>query len=105
VDVPDCQDCGACCHAPNPGHVPLTGEDHARLRPSEQRDLVVFRGSRCFMRLDDGRCVNLVEEDGRFACGVYARRPAICRELERGDPGCGYARLLVYGDSDPTSTR
>ena len=88
----DCQSCGACCHAANPGHVPLTGEDHARLLPHEQETLVEFHGVRCFMKVVEQRCVNLREEQGHFACAIYERRPQVCRDLKRGDEACAFER-------------
>ncbi|MCA8925212.1 MAG: YkgJ family cysteine cluster protein [Planctomycetes bacterium] len=88
----DCQLCGACCCSDSPGHVPLSGEDHARLTPSEQRALTEFRGTRCFMRMRRGRCVNLELHEGRFACAIYPRRPQVCRDYERGGPACDLDR-------------
>ena len=90
--VPDCQRCGACCRAQHPGHVPLTGADHARLTEPEQQTLVVFRGTRCFMKVEHGRCINLREAGGWFSCAIYARRPQVCRDLERGDDACAWER-------------
>lgn len=84
----DCQTCGVCCLARHDEHVPLTGEDHARLTEAERLDLAVFDGVRCFMRVVDGRCVNLREEGGRFACAIYERRPQVCRDYQRGGPSC-----------------
>ena len=37
-------------------------------------------------RLDDGWCAALDRE--RMCCGIYARRPLICREFEMGGPDC-----------------
>lgn len=98
ADVPNCQACGACCFAPNPGHVPVTGADHARLLPAEQRDLVTWRGNRAFMKVTGDRCVNLLEVDGHFSCAIYERRPTVCRDLERGDDACAYERGRVHGE-------
>jgi len=68
--------------------VPLSGEDHARLTPEEQRERTVFRGIRCFMRMVDGRCVNLEREGDRVRCALYERRPQVCRDYARGGPAC-----------------
>ena len=89
---PDCLTCGACCFAPNRGHLPLSGEDHARLLPAEQESLTVFVGTRCFMRVEDGRCVNLQVGGGRYVCAIYERRPQVCRDYERGGSACDYDR-------------
>ncbi len=97
MDASDCQACGACCFARTPGHVPLAGADHARLTEDEQRERTLFRGNRCFMRVVDGRCVNLVETNGRFGCAIYERRPAVCREYEQGGEACAFDRERVYG--------
>ncbi len=88
----DCQDCGVCCLTSNPDHIPVMGGDHALMTRAEQHDLVVFRGNCCFMRIQDGRCVNLVEAEGRFHCAIYERRPGVCRIFERGSPECAAAR-------------
>ena len=91
-DGPDCLACGACCFAPNPGHLPLTGADHARLLPAEQETLTVFEGTRCFMRIEHGRCVNLQDLGGQWVCAIYERRPQVCRDYERGGDACAYDR-------------
>jgi Fe-S-cluster containining protein len=97
-EPPECQACGACCFASNPGHVPVTGEDYARLTAAEQRDLVVVRrGNKLFLRAEGGRCANLIESEGGFACAIYERRPAVCRALERGSPACRYEHGRIYG--------
>jgi len=90
--VPDCQDCGACCFADNPGHVPVTGDDFERLGPEEQTILTRFEANRCFMRTAGGRCINLVQEGARFGCAIYLRRPAVCRDYERGGAACSVDR-------------
>jgi uncharacterized protein len=89
---PDCLACGACCFASNPGHLPLSGADHARLLPTEQAALVRFEGTRCLMRIREGRCVNLRHDAGRWTCAIYERRPQACRDYERGGEACAYDR-------------
>jgi uncharacterized protein len=89
---PDCLACGACCFAPNRGHLPLSGADHARLLPEERETLTVFEGTRCYMRIEDGRCVNLQELEGQWVCAIYERRPQVCRDYERGGEACAYDR-------------
>lgn len=92
----DCQDCAACCHAAHPRHVPVTGADHARLRPEEQARLAWWDGNRCFLRTQGGRCAALARDGaGRFACTIYERRPQVCRDLERGSPACDAAIELT----------
>jgi Fe-S-cluster containining protein len=87
--IPECLQCGACCFGEGERYVPVTGDDHARLDDDAER-LTVFFGIRCFMRMEQGHCAALeISADGRFACSVYSRRPATCRELERGGPACG----------------
>jgi uncharacterized protein len=93
--VPDCQDCGACCTSPSPGHVPITGDDYARLTPDERERLTDWDGNRCFMRLVGERCVNLLCEQGRFTCAIYERRPQVCRDYEQGGEACAYDRERV----------
>jgi Fe-S-cluster containining protein len=88
----DCMRCGACCFSESPRHVRVTGDDHARLGDDAER-LVVWEGNQAFMRLatlgGESACGALVLlGDGRFACSIYARRPAVCRELGRGSPEC-----------------
>lgn len=64
------------------------GDDHARLTQDEQARLVVWRGNRAFLRMEDGHCAALVVKDGRWSCGVYERRPQLCRDLARGGDAC-----------------
>ena len=81
-------------------YVQLTGEDHARLAPEERKRLTVFHGTRCYMRMHDGRCAALEIEDGRFACSIYERRPDLCRVYERGGPACAHD-FAVRGSETP----
>ena len=48
------------------------------------------------MAMEGGRCAALRVDRGRreFVCTVYERRPALCRELERGSPQCQGERDL-----------
>jgi Fe-S-cluster containining protein len=86
--APDCQECGACCFAPHDQHVRVMGDDHARLTPDEQARLVVWIGNRAWLRMEDGHCAALAVVDGRWTCGVYERRPQLCRDLTRGGDAC-----------------
>lgn len=77
----------------------MTGDDYERLGDDGER-YVTWEGNRAFMRLepvlgrdDLHRCAALVIDGTRadglvFTCAVYERRPAVCRELEQGGPGC-----------------
>jgi uncharacterized protein len=49
-------------------------------------------GDRAFMRLVDGHCAALQLDVDRalWVCGIYARRPDVCRALERGSSSCKF---------------
>jgi len=60
--------------------------------------LAHFIGNRVFMRMADGHCAALavrVGPDGiaHHRCTIYAERPQVCRDLERGSPHCEAERL------------
>lgn len=93
----DCLTCGACCFSRASDYVPLSGADHARLAPEEQARLTRFRGTRCFMHMEDGHCAALAQDGGRFTCSIYERRPSTCRDLERGADACVNDRQRVLG--------
>lgn len=98
----ECTRCGACCFSESERHARVTGDDHARLGDDAER-LVVFVGNQAFMRLagTEGtrRCAALVvdRQAGTFTCGVYERRPDVCRELERGSGACEGERATKAG--------
>ena len=93
----DCTRCAACCFSESDRYARVTGDDHARLGDDAER-LVTWLGNTAFMRLErvgEGadalrRCAALTihPEHGTFACSIYARRPQVCRELERGSGPC-----------------
>ena len=58
--------------------------------------LVVWIGNQAFLRIHEapGRCIALLVKDGSILCSIYATRPAVCRDLERGSPGCAGERNL-----------
>lgn len=86
--MPECTACGACCTATTPRHARVTGHDWERLGDDAER-WTEWIGNQAFMRVEGGRCAALaVTAEGRFACVIYERRPAVCRELERGSPAC-----------------
>lgn len=88
----DCQDCGACCFSRLATYVRVSGDDHAALG-DEADALTHFVGNRCFMRMREDHCAALRRDaEGRFTCSIYGRRPAVCRELERGSPSCAAER-------------
>lgn len=97
----DCRSCGACCRV---GYV--VGTKGAALTPRErERHVTVGRrlplevlgsaGRQRVMRVRlDASCSALVRHrDGRFSCGVYARRPAACSGFPPGGEGCLASRL------------
>src|SRR5688572_10466495 len=94
----ECTRCGACCFSESPRHARVTGADYERLGDPDVERLVEFIGNQAFMRIEgrEGtrRCAALVVDvvAGTFLCSVYERRPAICRELERGSGGCAGER-------------
>jgi hypothetical protein len=86
----DCQTCGVCCFSPSDEYVWVTGYDWERLGADAER-LAHFIGNRAFMKMVGGHCAALEIRSGhaaRFYCGIYERRPEICRRLERGSPEC-----------------
>jgi hypothetical protein len=90
VSAPDdCRVCAACCFSHAPEHARVLGSDWDRLDEAAQR-LTTWRGNRCFMRIEDGRCAALAVDAraGSFACSIYPMRPDVCRALERGSPAC-----------------
>jgi Fe-S-cluster containining protein len=85
--------CGACCTSPSARHVPVTGDDWGRLGDDADA-LTEWTQSHAFMRMNEGRCIALALEAGGGArCTIYARRPEVCRALERGGPACDVERL------------
>ncbi len=84
----DCTRCGACCKGLT---VALGPEDEARLSADEVLSLTRFDEAslrRFLVQRPGGACVALREEDGRFLCSIYERRPAACREFENGSRRC-----------------
>lgn len=88
-DVPECLSCGTCCFSNLETYVPVTGDDHARLGDAADA-LVVFHGTRAYMKMVDGHCAALRVDAtaARFECTIYEARPSTCRDLERGSPAC-----------------
>jgi hypothetical protein len=72
--------------------VRVTGDDYARLGEEAER-VTQFVGNRCYMQMTGEHCAALaVTPSGEFVCGVYEKRPEICRELSRGGPACAAER-------------
>lgn len=90
----DCTSCGACCFSLAPDYLRVFGSDYERLAADAER-FTHFIGNRVYMRLEDGHCaaLQIVAETGRFACGIYERRPDVCRWLERGSGHCRAERV------------
>lgn len=87
----DCQDCGACCreayHSVTISDGDLVGTRHPAL--------VVHRESYTELRRQDGHCVALENDAGRFTCTIYQDRPTCCREFENAGEHCLTARRRV----------
>lgn len=98
----ECTRCGACCFSESARHARVTGDDYERLGAADAERLVDFIGNQAFMRIEgeEGtrRCAALVlDASGNFTCSVYERRPAVCRELERGSGACAGEREAKLG--------
>src|SRR5678809_1685493 len=89
----DCQACGACCFSDSSAYVPLTESDRNRLG-SDAASLIHEEDGAHFMAMREGHCAALRVGAFAFSCAVYDRRPAVCRELERGTPACLEERSL-----------
>jgi Fe-S-cluster containining protein len=93
----DCQRCGACCVGLD---VLLTDAEADRFEADPRlvalTTLHVRGGAPAlrFMRRDPrtDRCVALEGPLGACRCGIYAERPALCRDFAAGSPDCLAAR-------------
>jgi Fe-S-cluster containining protein len=74
-----CAACKACCCRLE---VMLMSEDDVPLRLTEEDRW----GGRVMARLDDGWCAAL--ERDTMLCGIYERRPTICRDYPVGGSDC-----------------
>jgi Fe-S-cluster containining protein len=74
-----CASCKACCCKLE---VMLMSEDDVPLHLTEEDRW----GGRIMAREDDGWCAALDRET--LLCGIYERRPAICRDYEMGGTDC-----------------
>jgi len=84
---PDCLDCGACCHSINPCLVQLLGRD---LDTVPEQYVESDRSGAHLRMVEDKACGGFVCSalGEKNACRIYARRPFLCREFERGSPEC-----------------
>jgi len=96
----DCQSCGACCKAhpsyEGMNYVRIYNEDAQRMTPEQRQQYTVkLRGGAHAMRLvEDKRCAALDGEIGScVSCRIYDNRPEVCRNFERGDDSCRFARM------------
>ena len=87
TDVFDCQACGACCA--EAGAVILDAEDDV---PAALVQHVA--NLRCMVTEGTSfRCAALLGTIGEaVACGIYGRRPEVCRSFEAGSDECLSAR-------------
>jgi Fe-S-cluster containining protein len=99
----DCMRCGACCVNPETNrreqyvdYVEVKPKDLLRRRPELVRRFTVLNEQgQMHLRLDaDQRCSALRGSVGqhRVHCQIYAFRPAACRRVEPGSPGCLQSR-------------
>ncbi|HKQ23110.1 MAG TPA: YkgJ family cysteine cluster protein [Burkholderiales bacterium] len=85
-----CSSCKACCCRLE---VILMGGDDV---PSEL--MAVDRwGGQVMLRLDDGWCAAL--DRNTMLCGIYDRRPEICREYQVGGSECLTERLALLKEA------
>lgn len=95
-EIPNCQDCGACCsHHTN---VFVAGND-PNLRFLRDKNLLERIDEGFVMKeTDDGVCVALTGEIGKsVSCSVYENRPTACRSYTPGAGQCEIARLFTFG--------
>lgn len=52
-------------------------------------------GGQVMARLEDGWCTALDRD--KLLCGIYGRRPTICREYEAGGSDCLNERQSMFG--------
>lgn len=51
-------------------------------------------GGQVMARLEDGWCAAL--DRGTMLCGIYARRPGVCRDYEMGGSDCSVERTAYF---------
>jgi Fe-S-cluster containining protein len=85
--VPECLDCGACCHSINPQLVELLGGD----LQSVPREFVEDDDSGSHMKMaQDPKhdCFVCTALGAGNKCRIYDQRPFLCRQFERGSDEC-----------------
>jgi Fe-S-cluster containining protein len=90
-DLPACAGCGKCCHL-LVELSPLTDDVPAEM-------IVERDGVRCMEQHGDGACVAL--DPATQLCTIYARRPQVCRDFQRGGSLCRRAVLGRRGSLAP----
>lgn len=90
--VVTCASCKACCCRLE---VMLMSEDDVPPHLTEEDRW----GGRVMARLDDGWCAAL--ERDTMLCGIYERRPTICRDFEVGGSDCIAERSNLVAVSNP----
>ncbi len=87
ADVFDCQTCGACCA--EAGAVILDEEDDVPVSLVQN-----VANLRCMVTEGTSfRCAALLGTIGEaVACGIYGRRPTVCRSFDAGSDECLSAR-------------
>lgn len=90
-EIPACAGCGKCCHLV----VELRDGDDV-----PEALVVEHAGVRCMDQRANGACVALDPET--FYCTVYAQRPQVCRDFQRGSDLC-LTILRKYGVIRPAS--
>ncbi len=101
-DVPDCLACGTCCFTPNPRMVELLGIDE--VATPEEWVVQEPDGSK-HMRMLPTTVPGIwvcAAHGADHVCKIYARRPFLCREFERGSPDCQEAIAVFPKGCKPT---
>jgi Fe-S-cluster containining protein len=76
--IPECAGCGRCCYQ-------VVGlVDGVDVVPEAM--IVEHDGQRCMEQRGDGACVAL--DPVSKLCTIYAQRPNVCREFDRGGELC-----------------
>lgn len=93
-EVPDCQECGACCRvAGEDGRVLVYESDLVRWRRERRDDILEALvpghfGEQAFASTPEGHCVHLGTTESPHLCSIYDTRGQTCRALEPGSRQC-----------------
>jgi uncharacterized protein len=85
--VPECLDCGACCHSVNPRLIELLGADRHTIPAAYVEEADDGANMRMLPDSVNGCHVCSALGPGN-ACKIYEQRPFLCREFERGSAEC-----------------